>query len=59
MATIKDRIARLEGHRDQGQPIDGFFIIPYEMTHEEALVEYERQHPGCDLDKVIFVEGKS
>ncbi len=59
MATIKDRIARLEGQRDQGQQIDGFFIVEYDMTHEEARAEYERQHPGCDLDKVIFVEGVS
>jgi hypothetical protein len=60
MATIKDRIKRLETQQSgHDQPIDGFFIVPYDMTHEEALIEYERQHTGCDLDKVIFVEGKS
>ena len=59
MATIKERIARLEGHRYHGQTIDGFFIVEYGLTHEEARAEYERQHPGCDFDKVIFVEGVS
>jgi len=57
MATLKQRIERLECKRDQGQLIDGFFIVEYDMTPEEARAEYERQHPGCDLDKVIFVEG--
>lgn len=57
MATLKQRIERLECKRDQGQPIDGFFIVEYDMTHEEARAEYERQHPGCDLEKVVFVEG--
>lgn len=58
--TLKYRIERLESsRRAQGQPIDDFFIIPYDMSHEDALIEYQRQHPGCDLDKVIFVEGVS
>ena len=48
--TLKERIARLEAKQPETQGIDGFFIVEYGLTHEEAQVEYERQHPGCDFD---------
>ena len=54
---LKERIAWLEAKQPQTQGLDAFFICDYDMTPEEARAEYERQHPGCNLDKVIFVEG--
>jgi len=59
MATIKERIARLEGQRNQGQPIDGFFIHEYDLTPDEIRSEYECQHPGENYDDVVFVEAKT
>ena len=55
--TFKERIARLEAKQPEAQGIDGFFVIEYGMTPEEARAEYERQHPGCDFDRVVFIEG--
>ena len=55
--TLKERIARLESKQPETQGIDGFFIVEYDMTPEEARAEYERQHPGCDFDRVVFIEG--
>lgn len=56
MTRLKERIARLEGQRNQEQPIDGFFIHEYDLTPDEIRAEYERLHSGCDFDKVIFVD---
>lgn len=58
MATIKERIARLEGQRNQGQPIDGVFVHEYDLTPDEIRAEYERQFPGESYDDVIWVEPK-
>lgn len=55
--TLKDRIQRMEAKQPKTQGIDGFFIVENGLTQEEARAEYGRQHPGCDFDKVIFVEG--
>ena len=55
--TLKERIARLEAKQPETQGIDGFFVIEYGMTDEQARAEYERQHPGCDFDRVVFIEG--
>lgn len=53
---LKKRIAALEAHkRNTGQPIDGFLIVPYDLTPEEEQAYLLAQ--GVDLENTTLVYG--
>ncbi|MHB0991541.1 MAG: hypothetical protein ACYC3O_03255 [Burkholderiales bacterium] len=53
---IKKRIEALEAQqRNTSQPIDGFIIMPYDLTPEEERAYLIEQ--GVDIEKTVLVYG--